>query len=129
MELLAELLAVADCACHSGREYTRVGVSRSLCPSPTSLDPSHLTVSVSSERLSRGKEEQVAEAVAEWALSGMEAADMAGGSPGRLFPEQESNDPDLRWKSASRLAPGRGRVCHPPESWYHWPETDLSFCG
>lgn len=102
MELLAELLAIADCACHRGREDTRVGVSRSLCPSPTSLDPSHLTVSVSSERPSRGKEEQVAEAVAEWALSGMEAADTAGGSPGRLFPEQESNDPDLRWKDASR---------------------------
>lgn len=100
MELLAELLAIADCACHRGREDTRVGVSRSLCPSPTSLDPSHLTVSVSSERLSRGKEE--AEAVAEWALSGMEAADTAGGSLGRLFPEQESNDPDLRWKDASR---------------------------
>lgn len=35
-------------------------------------------------------------AVAEWGLSGMEAPDTAGGSLGRLFPEQESNEPDLR---------------------------------
>lgn len=36
------------------------------------------------------------------ALSGMEAAAITGGSQGTLFPEQESNEPDLRWKGVSR---------------------------
>lgn len=105
---MEHLLAVTDCACHRRHGEPSVGVSQSLCPSPISLDPSLLTVTVfskpsgSSERPSRGKEEQVAEDVAEWALSGTEATDATGGSRGRLFPEHVPDEPDLGWKGPSR---------------------------
>lgn len=55
-------------------------------------------LSGSFEGRSPGEEEQVTENIAEWALTGMGATAIAGGSQGWLFPEWAPDERDLRGK-------------------------------
>lgn len=66
-------------------------------------------LSGSFEGLSPGREEQVTENITEWALTGMGATAIAGGSQGWLFPEWAPDKRDLRGKrlpGEHQAAPG-----------------------